>query len=365
MRQYQPSYYPPAIPRPESLPPEPVCSTGRDFPFEARSHAILRTITYSGFSRQSANTQLYRQLQKGDYETAFYWGGELMAAGHWEDVWDVAVYFISLHVYTGNVLLPGYLWSRRQTAHLICKKGGVEYRNKAEFRTLVAELLTVVIMAKKNPPLSLIKIRRDDELRMSILESKLEAEESYIHSVFKQTDPAELKVPVNELMHHLKNSRHNMMQSCYWVEWVLEFELLCRANKDPLVIAKRSAYDVPENTSSDVVWLLWDVFMYVCADMAQGEQKQSILQTLCLLFCAGYSRTRAKKRRPILYYAVAVLVADTLDELPLMPDGGVLWEYMQTQLYTTYQSIQDQPVYMSGTGESRQIEPDPFDDVFV
>ena len=52
---------------------------------------------------------------------------------------------------------------------------------------------------------------------------------NYIDNVFKDDDPKELLIPLNELIYNLENN--NIIDTCYWFEWILEFENICKKKK--------------------------------------------------------------------------------------------------------------------------------------
>lgn len=355
MYSYAPTVFRPTIPVPPSTrsSPPPEEGTGWKLPDDYRTAADYKLMTYSGYSRAAVNTQLFKQLEHADYETAFYWAAELMCAGHWEDVWFTVLYYISIHVNVGNILLPGYIWMRRCTAKSIVDResGAFAYRNNDDLRILMSEVITVAIMAKQTPPITMLKLKPDIELSMNLLSSKLEATASYTDLVMLSDDTEEIKVPLNEFMYHLGYSddpsqtlpANRMMQACYWMEWLLLFEQSCRSNKCPLELHSRSFYDVHVHLKSDVVFLIWDVLRFSVdrePDTPTRQSKQKTLHYLLQLFCVSYSRTIAKKRKHILYYAIAVVTARAFSETSLM-DDPVLWETLKSQIFKTYQLLKD------------------------
>jgi hypothetical protein len=338
-------------------PPIPVVNegVGGNLPEDYRTLSDYKLITYSGYSRSVVNTQLLKRLEQADYETSFYWAAELMCAGHWEDVWYTVLHYICIHVNVGNVLLPGYVWKRMGTARAIVhqESGAFEYRNNADMRILLAELITVAIMAKQTPPIILVKVRPEVDLCMNLLSSKLEATASYTDRILLPKDTHDIKVPLNEFMYHLGYStdptdpmdpirKPNMMHACYWMEWVLLFEQTCRSKKCPLTIQARTVYEVQSALQSDVVFVLWDTIRLLSSDehTPLDTQKQKAIQYLIQLFCHSYTRTNLKKRKSILYYAISIATAESLGETTLLEDP-VLWETLKSQLYKIYNVLQD------------------------
>lgn len=53
----------------------------------------------------------------------------------------------------------------------------------------------------------------------------------------------------------------NMLQACYWIEWLIEFDLICRKRKQPC-ICKRRIVNVDNKYQCDVIWVVWDSLIY-------------------------------------------------------------------------------------------------------
>jgi hypothetical protein len=347
MYSQTPVVYKPNLPT-TTRPPPPIVDepTGWKIPDDNRTASDYKLITFSGYSRASANTQLLKKLEQADYESAFYWSAELFCAGHWEDVYFTVLHYVTIHVNVGNVLLPGYIWMRLCTTKSIVEQesGAFLFRNNDDLRILMAELVTVAIMAKQTPPFAFLKLKPDIELSMNLMSSKLEATASYVEAILLPKDTDELRVPVNEFMHHLGYSRESandqnaMMNACYWMEWILLFEQTCRSKKCPLDIQSRPFYNVSSHLQTEAVWILWDAIRKLVDQESPSptqQYKQKAIFYLIQLFCYSYSRTNAKKRKPILYYAIAIATAHSFVDATLM-DDPVLWEVLKSQLSKTY-----------------------------
>ena len=73
--------------------------------------------------------------------------------------------------------------------------------------------------------------------------------------------PKEIYIAVNEFSYHIGNKNSNMLQACYWIEWLIEFEIICRKRKQPC-ICKRRSVNVEAKYQCDVIWVLWDSLIY-------------------------------------------------------------------------------------------------------
>jgi hypothetical protein len=128
---------------------------------------------------------------------------------------------------------------------------------------------------------------------------------NYGDDIFLKEDPRELFIPINELAYNISKEARNVIQSCYWIEWILEYELNCKAKKEKCKCERRGEIPVPSKDQQDIVWLIWSVFLNEIKN--HGILVQKIVRALLSLFTLKYSNTCFRKRKYILYFAVAVL----------------------------------------------------------
>jgi hypothetical protein len=141
---------------------------------------------------------------------------------------------------------------------------------------------------------------------------------SFIAPVFKDDDPKELFIPMNELAYNLSAERRNTLFACYWIEWILEFETLCKKRKERCVCMRRPFVNVETKFARDLVWMIWDVIFH--SPGSENPFINHLLQSCFKLFSLHYTNGCGKKRRYTLYYAVS-LCADTVDSnIPLVND---------------------------------------------
>ena len=66
----------------------------------------------------------------------------------------------------------------------------------------------------------------------------------------------------------------NMMTACYWVEWIVEFETICKVRKEKCKCERRSNMPVDSKHQMDIIWIVWDVFL------RESEKRSKILQKI-------------------------------------------------------------------------------------
>jgi hypothetical protein len=127
----------------------------------------------------------------------------------------------------------------------------------------------------------------------------------YISTIFKPKDPKELLIAINEFAYSISPDAKNMNNACYWVEWVIEFDGICKGKHEPVKCEPR-AYSVENKCRSDVIWLIWDTILYY-GSKTPSEYVSKVLTALLDLFCIKYTNATSKKRRYLLYFAIGIL----------------------------------------------------------
>jgi hypothetical protein len=181
----------------------------------------------------------------------------------------------------------------------------IDLRNNEKIRKLFAEIICVLTLSKRKPSFEKIKIQRAEEFDMTQMCNRLKANSmEYAKAVFKPKDPKEIFIALNEFGYAIQPSNKNMSSACYWIEWAVEFEIICRKKKEPCTCERRN-YPVEQKFQKDIIWLFWDM-LFEYYEKQNGFMEKT-LNALLRLFCIKYTHGTCKKRRYMLYYAVGLL----------------------------------------------------------
>jgi len=334
------------------LPPEYVMQSGTPPPTNAvianvdindiRSPNDFKGISFSKYKKTDVRDQFIASMSKGKIEPACYWCAELICAGHFSDAWETILYYMSKHIHLGNPKLPIYIEMRYEAFRNIMKNGFVihefEVRNKEAIRKLFAEIICTLTLSNKKPSFESIKINREEEFDMTQMTERLKAPNmSYAETVWKAKDPKELFIALNEFSYRITSGSANMMAACYWIEWVIEFDNICRKRKEVCRCERRSKYMVENKYQMDVIWVFWDALFHYCV-LLKNPLLEKTLSAINRLFCIKYTTACCKKRRYMLYYAIGLLTEPVQMNVDILPNKQTL-QNVVSQINQVYKQI--------------------------
>ena len=61
---------------------------------------------------------------------------------------------------------------------------------------------------------------------------------NYIKNLFREGDTKEVYIALNEFYYNITDAKDSIM-ACYWVEWILEFDVLMRKHKKKNLCERR------------------------------------------------------------------------------------------------------------------------------
>jgi hypothetical protein len=276
---------------------------------DKRSEKEFRGITFSKFKKSDGKKEFLKSIRNGKIEQSCYWAVEFICAGHYGDIWEYILLAMSQNIHLGNPKLPLYIDLRFNDFKNIANNGYVgselKMRNNKKIRKLFSELVCIMCLSKKKLSFSNIKIPAED-FKITNISYKLKADNvNYAQRVYKNEDPKELFISINEFAYHLSKQSNNLQQTCYWLEWMLGYETLCF--KETKVYKKGGRRNMPVDSKfqNETIWMLWEIILFEAKDRNNAIYK--IVNALLNLFCIKYTKGCKKRRKDIIYFAISLI----------------------------------------------------------
>ena len=276
---------------------------------DIRTQKEFKGVSFSKFKKTDVKKELLNNLINSKIEPACYWSAELICAGHYGELWEIILFFYTKHIHLGNPKIVVYLEMRIQQFKDIVRNGYIDselrLRNNAKIRKLFGEIMCVLCDAKRKHSFDIIKIKNED-FNITQLHDKFKAPSNkYAQEIFLNEDPKELFPAVNEIGFSLSEDGKNVMNACYWIEWIIEFETICKGKRERIFCERRNFSKVESSLQKEIIWLIWDLFFNEAKKRNKFVQK--VMDALFSLFTLKYTLGSHKKRRNILYFAVSIL----------------------------------------------------------
>lgn len=279
---------------------------------DKRESKEFNSSTFSNYKKTEVIKALTEALNKPDIEGALYWSVELLCSGKFKELWDVILLVMSKNIHLGNPKLPIYISGRFEKFREIVQSGYVDrelmLRNSESIRELFGEMIIIICFSSKKPAFEMIKLNRSEDFSLELLGPKLKADSmDWCKRFFRENDPNEILLPINEFAYHLQ--KKNLLKCCYWIEWLIDYDTICRKSKSEIKIDIRDFIRSQEKFKTDCIWIIWELLLDA---VKRSEPKKKIMASLLDLFSLKYNFAQKKKRRHILYFAVE-LVTEHVD----------------------------------------------------
>ena len=159
---------------------------------------------------------------------------------------------------------------------------------------------------------------------MTTMSTRLKAPNvQYANEVFQKDDPKELFIAINEFTYHLSKDSLNSLEACYWFEWILEFENLCKKKKEICICERRSFVSVDDKFQKEPIWLLWDI-LFKINSKKKSEISNKIMKSIFELFCIRYTSGSKKKRKYLIYFAISLITEKFNQNIKIIENKDVV-----------------------------------------
>jgi hypothetical protein len=164
--------------------------------------------------------------------------------------------------------------------------------------------MCILCDAKRKHSFDTIKILKED-FDMTQMRDKFKAPNNkFAQDVMLEEDPKELFPAINEISYNITEGK-NSMNACFWVEWIIEFETICKTKKEKIFCERRNFSQVDTKSQKDIIFIIWDLFLKEANKRSKLIKKT--IDALFTLFTLKYTTGCHKKRRNIIYFAISVL----------------------------------------------------------
>lgn len=270
--------------------------------------------TYCSFSKHKkieVKKELIKNMLLKKLNSSIHWVTELICAGHFLFLWEIILHYLAKYVNIGNPKLPIYILMRFNDFKNIINKRNYIYeldlRNNLSIRLLFTEVILNLSISNKKPIFEPIISHKNSNFNIIELNSLITFPSNFVNNtnnILNNDDPQELFTIFTELSFNIYQK--NLSNACYWIDWIIQYQLYCIKLKEPIICFRRTNIPVLTNYQNNLIWIIWDIILsYV--DEKTSPLLQKIVNSLLHLFCIQYKPNLCDSRKYLLFYAVSII----------------------------------------------------------
>jgi hypothetical protein len=206
-------------------------------------------------------------------------------------------------------------------------------------------MVCVLVNSKRQHKYDSVKIKKKEEYDIATISQRLKAPRvDYAQEFFRERDPKEIFIAMNEFAYHISRESKNTLLACYWVEWVVEFETICKAKKETCRCERRAHIPVDDKLQFDPIWMIWDMILSRSNDTHDySPLTQKIVNSLLRLYCIRFTPGVRKKRRYLIYFAISLLTSEYDSRIEMIHDRPVI-ENAVANINSVYKQIKQHEI---------------------
>jgi hypothetical protein len=310
------------------------------------NRTTFRSISFSNFKKTQVIKKLEDSLFYQNLNDALFCTGELLCSGFILEIWNLYIQYICKYIHIDNPKLSIFINNKFNDFKNIARDSScdLELRESKEVWVLLFSITMVLCECNKSSVLNNMKFKFD--FNTGELFSNLKAPDvSYIQPYFKQGDPKEMFIPLNELIYHLKVTKNNK-EIYYWIDWIIEYDIEMTKRKKPIhcidrefiktkLNSKPTKKCIQESKENNIIWMLWEILL----SYNENEILKRIIYSYFELFSIKYNQHSNKKKDYIIYVCIMFLTNNKIDYTKKIIENNEIFHTLDENIEKVYLQI--------------------------
>ena len=144
----------------------------------------------------------------------------------------------------------------------------------------------------------------------------------------------EIYVGLNELYYNISQTKDTTM-SCYWIDWLIEFDNMIRKSKQYSPYCKERNYISCDKEKKNLIWIVWDIILKISEN---NKIVNALIKSLLSIFTLKFNKNTPKKRKYILYNCISLLTENVNFSIPIIDDSNVI-NSIHENIFKIYKQI--------------------------
>ena len=273
----------------------------------------FKGVSFNNIKINEVKKELINCLLNNNCDQALYWTFEILLSCNFIILWDIYFYFMSNIITTLNLKYINFLYKKYLDFKIIINKCEKEkeilkLRLNNNIHNIFSDITTFICCCDKGCIIDYNKMSIK-KFNFDKLHNYLKAPNiNYINNFFKDNDPKELYIILNELVYNLDEK--NELEIYKWIYIYLNYYSNCRKNKITLLCEKRSDLNYINNFNEIIekhpIWIIWDILLKKSSDYMIYY---NYINKLLHFYTIQLNLSKIKSRIHILFFAVKVYLS--------------------------------------------------------
>ncbi len=315
--------------------------------YDLREPREFKQISISGYKKVDVARAFQAALINSKLEDALRWCVELHCTGMNAKIWETLYVVYLQYIHVNNPNLYRYFIRRRKDYFRLISgyPSGHEpfTRNDQTIRNLYAEMVAIVALSKKTP---LFNNKSIPNLSPKLLYDKMELKKRMlghpvvqIASYVDPSDPAEIKLGLNEIYSNIYDERGNFPIFAFWIMWLERigaFKKKQQSNMELTVFDMQEEFKccptviegVKEEYQTHWVWKVWKFILDYKRRRALPKESETFIERAFEDFVDEFKPAQYNRKKYLIYLSFYAI------------KGMIHWDLvLYPRLHLMYQAI--------------------------
>lgn len=310
----------------------------------------FNTLTFSNYKKKNIIEELIASIYYQKIEESLKYTAELLASLFIKDLFYIYISFYCKYIHINNIKFIVYLNKKYKEFKTIANHVNNDFklRNNHQIRKLFFTLTIILCNLKKENTINSVLVK----LNLKNMYEHLKAPNiNYVNKYYKPNDPKEYYIAFNEFIYHLEETKNNMYLF-YWVDWIIEFEILSHKNKKNVFCENRNhIIDIVDN--NNIIFLLWDIILSNSKEL--NHNLNEYIVSLFELFTIKYNRLSNKKYKSTIYVSIMILITENINYTCKLIEDTTLLNNIDTKINNIFKNIIKKQVWIEDTKSEKEI----------
>lgn len=302
-------------------------------------------LSFSNHKKQNVLQELTESLYYKKRDDALHWTAEMLCSGYISDLWKIYIMFYCKYIHMYNIKIPIYVSKKLEEYKKI--QANTDIKNNDELRAIFFTITIIYCETKNEHTLTSLPFT----FHLDKMYDHLKADHvDYIKPFFKEQDPKEFYIPLNEFVYHLEHTK-DKTSITYWLDWLIEYDIYLTKKKKNIYIQARTDEFKDDKKNRNIIWIIWEILRHNAKNAK--ELVQQSIDSLFDLFKIKYTLANNKTYKGVLYVVVQLITTDVNVHIKLIENVG-LFKHLHDNTQIIFNEIKKKEVWVEETKTPKQ-----------